>query len=261
MTRSRLPSLRRALLAALALLVTVGALSLSAQFRRGGGRQQRVVEATKLPYDGRFTFARIRFPMVQEAGWDVKWAHDYPRGERNFMEILREMTSLYPTRGGGTVLDLDDPDLFRYPVIYLCEPGFWAPSEEDVVALRAYLQKGGFLIVDDFTGWHWENFAVQMARVLPDVRFDRLDASHPIFDSFFRIESLDYRHPNFRGTPAQFLGIHEDNDPEQRLMVMINYDNDIGDYWEFSDEGYFPVDLSNTAYKLGVNYVVYAMTH
>lgn len=261
MTISR--SLRRPLLAALALLVTAGTVSLSAQvFRgRGGGRQAQVVEATKLPYDGRFTFARIRFPMVPEARWDVKWAHDYPRGERNFMEILREMTSLHPTRGGGTVLDLSDPDVFKFPVIYLCEPGFWAPSEEDVVALRTYLQKGGFLIIDDFTGWHWDNFAIQMARVLPDVRFDRLDASHPIFDSFFRIESLEYQHPQFRNTPSQFLGIHEDNDPDKRLMVMINYDNDIGDYWEFSDEGFFPLELSNTAYKLGVNYVVYAMTH
>ena len=259
MTMPRLP--RRPLLLALALLVTVGAVSLSAQFRRGGGRRQpEAVEATKLPYDGRFTFARIRFPMVQEAGWDVKWAHDYPRGERNFMEILREMTSLYPTRGGGTVLDLSDPDVFKYPVIYLCEPGFWAPSEEDVVALRTYLRKGGFLIVDDFVDWHWDNFAVQMARVLPDVRFDRLDPSHPVFDSFFHIASLEYRHPQF-GRQSEFLGVHEDNDPDRRLMVIVNYNNDIGDYWEFSDEGFFPVDLSNTAYKLGVNYVVYAMTH
>ena len=250
---------RRTLLLSVVLLATAGA-ALSAQ--RGFGRrgQPEVVEATKLPYDGRFTFARIRFPMTPDARWDVKWSHDYPRAERHFMEILREITALRPTRGGGTILDLSDPDLFKYPVIYLCEPGFWAPSEEDVVALRTYLQKGGFLIVDDFAGQHWYNFEQVMRRVLPDSRITPLDTSHPIFDSFYHIESLEYRHPQYY-IASQFLGIHEDDDPSKRLMVMINYNNDIGDYWEFSDEGFFPVDLSNTAYKLGVNYVVYAMTH
>ena len=251
---------RRGLLLALALLVTSGALTLSAQrFGRRGGRPEEIA-VSKLPYDGRFTFARIRFPMTEDAYNDVKWAHDYPRGERHFMEILREVTSMRPTRGGGTVVDLSDPDFFKYPVAYLCEPGFWAPSEEDVVALRTYLQKGGFLIIDDFVDQHWYNFEQQMRRVLPNNRLVPLDASHPIFDSFFRIESLEYRHPQF-GRQSQFLGIFEDDDPSKRLMAIINYNNDIGDYWEFSDEGMFPVDLSNRAYKLGVNYVVYGVRH
>jgi hypothetical protein len=251
--------MRSALLAAL-LLCGAGVLTLSAQRRFGRRGGDEPVGVTKLPYDGRFTFARIRFPLTSDARWDVKWAHDYPRAERHFMEILRAMTSMRPTMGGGTVLDLEDPDLFKFPVAYLSEPGFWAPSDSDVVALRAYLQKGGFLIVDDFAGNHWYNFEAVMQRVLPDARILPLDLSAPIFDSFFRVQSLDYQHPYY-GMQSQFLGIYENDDPTGRLMVIINYNNDIGDYMEWSDEGLFPVDMSNTAYKLAVNYVVYAMTH
>jgi hypothetical protein len=250
---------RTVLIAAL-LLCVAGVLTLSAQRRFGRRGPPEPIAVTKLPYDGRFTFARIRFPLTSDARWDVKWAHDYPRAERHFMEILRAMTSMRPTMGGGTVLDLDDPDLFKFPVAYLSEPGFWDPSEADVTALRAYLQKGGFLIVDDFAGNHWYNFEAVMRRVLPDARILPLDVSAPIFDSFFRIPSLDYQHPYY-GMQSQFLGMYEDDDPSKRLMVIVNYNNDIGDYMEWSDEGLFPVDMSNTAYKLAVNYVVYAMTH
>ena len=98
-----------------------------------------------------------------------------------------------------------------------------------------------------------------LERVLPGAQPIRLEASHPIFDSFYRIESLEFTHPNF-GLRSQFFGIFEDNDPSKRLMMIINYNNDIGDYWEWSDAGYLPIDLSNQAYKLGVNYIMYAMT-
>ena len=93
-----------------------------------------------------------------------------------------------------------------------------------------------------------------------EARLVRLDTSHPIFDSFFRITTLDYRHPYF-GHPSEFYGIFEDNDPSKRLMVIVNYNNDIGDYWEWSDAGFVPIELSNEAYKLGVNYLMYALTH
>lgn len=251
---------RRAITIGLALAaLAIAAVAAPAQrFGRRGGRQQ--IEPVKVPYDGRFTFARIAFTLTPEAGYDVKWAHDYPRAERHFMQLLRELTTLRPYMDGGTVLSLRDPELFRFPVAYFSEPGFWEMDDTEVMTLRSYVQKGGFLIFDDFAGGHWYNFERQMHRVLPDARIVRLDASHPIFDSFFRIESLDYRHPYYN-VASEFYGIYEDDDPSRRLVAIINYNNDIGDYWEFSDEGYFPVDLSNTAYKLGVNYVVYAMTH
>jgi hypothetical protein len=87
-----------------------------------------------------------------------------------------------------------------------------------------------------------------------------LDATHPVFHSFFALDTLDFRHP-YEGVQSEFWGIHEDNDPEKRLMAIINYNNDIGELWEFSATGWFPIPLTNEAYKLGINYIVYAMTH
>ncbi|MFV2006606.1 MAG: DUF4159 domain-containing protein [Longimicrobiales bacterium] len=217
-------------------------------------------------YDGRFTFARIRYATGLSEGrffgrrQQAPWAHDFPRAERNFMEILKETTFIAPFMNGGNVFTTDDPELTKYPLAYLSEPGYWAPSEEEVLGLRNYLLKGGFLIADDFRGRDWWNFEAQMKRVLPDARFVELDESHAIFDSFFRIESLETLTSYGREQPS-YWGIFEDDDPEKRLIVIANYNNDIGEYWEFSDVGYYPIDLSNEAYKLGVNYVIYAMTH
>ena len=220
------------------------------------------------PYDGRFTFARIRF----EAGpggmfalgsrGEPPWAHDYPRAERNLMKILDEVSLLAPYMDGGNVYDLDDPGLMRHPVAYVSEPGYWTMTEEEAELLRGYLLKGGFLIFDDFRGRHWYNFVEQLRRVLPGVRPLPLDVSHPIFHSFFDVKSLAFDHDiSYRGFPPEYYGIFEDNDPSKRLMGVANYNNDIGEYWEFSDEGFLPIELSNEAYKLGVNYIMYALTH
>ena len=230
----------------------------------GAAEEAKFADPGNAPYDGRFAFARIRFTPMGGGGSffgreDRKWDHDFPRAERNFARILAEVTAVRPAMEGNVVLALDDPDLFKYPLVYLCEPGFWAPTDAEVAALRAYLTKGGFIIFDDFFEGHWYNFEAQMRRVLPQGRLVRLDASHPIFDSFYRIQSLDM--PSYGRMPAEFHGIFEDNDPRKRLLAVVNYNNDVGENWEWSDAGFVPVDISNQAYKLGVNYVVYAMTH
>ncbi|MGE3616784.1 MAG: DUF4159 domain-containing protein, partial [Gemmatimonadales bacterium] len=131
--------------------------------------------------------------------------------------------------------------------------------EKEVEGVRNYLLKGGFVIFDDFAGNDIYNLETQMRRVLPEARIMPIGLEHPIWDSFYRIESLEYNHPYY-GVPSVFLGIFENNDPTKRLMAVINYNNDLGDYWEFSDTGFFPIDLSNEAYKIGVNYIVYAFT-
>ena len=256
--------MRRAM--AFGIATTVLATMLAAQEIRGrGGRRDReeAVFTGNTPYDGRFTFARIRFnPLGGEGGFrrDLKWDHDFPRAEKNFMKIVTELSSIRPFMNGGNVFSADDPELNRFPVAYLSEPGFWTVSDAEATGLRAYLLKGGFLIFDDFVGDHWFNFELQMHKVLPNARIIRLDPSHPIFDSFFHITSLEFHHPYF-GTPSEFYGIFEDNDPSKRMMAIVNYNNDIGDYWEWSDAGFVPIELSNEAYKLGVNYVMYAFTH
>ncbi len=226
----------------------------------GGGRSRQPTEfAANVPYDGRFTFARIKYSMPMEGFGDIKWSHDYPRGERHFTKIVGELSTIRARTQHSNILTLDDPELFKFPVAYLCEAGFWRPSDAEVLGLRNYLTKGGFIIFDDFAGSAWMNFALQMQRVLPKAKLVKLTVDHPIFDSFYKIKNLDYRHPYF-GMPSEFYGIFENNDPSRRLLAIVNYNNDISEYWEFSDEGFFPIDMSNEAYKLGVNYLVYALT-
>jgi hypothetical protein len=216
-------------------------------------------------YDGRFVFARIKYRGF--GGFTNQgpgWSHDYPRAEAHLMRIMKEITSLRPfvesrEAIGGNVFALDDPELMKYPVAYFSEPGHWRPTESEVAGFRNYLTKGGFVIFDDFEGpAHWMNFTMQMARVLPGARIVPLEPTHPIFDSFFRI-NLSLIGQQYGAAPSYF-GIFQDNDPRKRLMAIINFENDVGEMWEWSTEGFSPVP-SNEAYKLGVNYLIYALTH
>ena len=245
-----------------AALVVIGAAVVSSpaegQRRRGGfgGFGGAYIEPN-VPYDGRFTFARIRYEEVYSNGW----AFDYPDTERNFATILREITSMKPYMDGGNVFTFDDPELFRFPIAYVSEPGFWYPSRAEAEGLRDYLAKGGFVIFDDFNyAQEWMVFEAGLRQALPNAKIVPMDPSHPIFDSFFRIASLDMTYPGRPSLPAEFYGVYEDNDPKKRLMVIINYNNDIGDYLEHSGRGRYPVNLTNDAYKFAVNYILYGMT-
>jgi hypothetical protein len=280
--------MRKLLAAALAAMVAAAGAAAVAQpgpFPQGRGSQgfgqlERTesanLEPGQVPYDGRFVFARLRYTegvspdelgggrMFGRRGRSQgpPWSHDYPRAERHFMKILSEITTLDPYTGpaGGAIVDIGSRELFSYPVSYMVEPGFWTQTDAEAANLRAYLLKGGFVIFDDFRGADWTNFETQIQRVLPDVRFVDLDLSHPIFHSFFDIATLEFHQYYDRGKPY-FRGAFLDNDPNKRLLLIANYNNDVGEYWEWSDTGWTPIDLSNEAYKLGVNYIIYGMTH
>jgi len=216
-------------------------------------------------YDGRFTFVRLRWKSdlgYSRRGFSSAWNHDYPRAEQHLGSIGRELTNIDVRADGSRILTLDDPELFRHPIAFMWEPGFWNLTDGEAATFRDYLLKGGFAIFEDFDGAaQWSNFEAQMRRVLPDGRFVRLDRSHRIFGSFFEIKDIDaIVHPMSRIAPS-YYGIFEANDPTRRLMVIANFDNDVPEYWEWSGEGLFPFDASNEAYKLGVNYLVYGMTH
>jgi hypothetical protein len=204
-----------------------------------------------IPYDGRFTFARLRFTPSSSfegmggggrGGPDLKWDHDYPRAERHLMKILEETTVMRPYLDGGNIYATDDPELMKYPVAYLSEPGFWTMTEKEVEGLR--------------------NYDTQIHRVLPDAQLIELDETAAIFNTFFDVESLETAAPTYgRRFKPTYFGIFEDNDRDKRLLVIANYNNDLGDLWEWSDTGFLPVQVTNEAYKLGVNYIVYGMTH
>jgi Domain of unknown function (DUF4159) len=251
----------------LLVLLTMGVSSALAQ-RRGfggyGGRNRREAIQPNPPYDGRFSFVRLRYgPDYGFVSQGLPWSHDYPTGEQHFMKILNELSYLNPHVDETSILPLDSPDLCKYPVAYMAEPGFLTLSDGEVAAFRTYLLKGGFVIFDDFAERRggWDNFEMQMRRVLPEGRFVDLDASNPIFHAFFEIPNLDIIPQYYDTGKPIFRGIYENNDPAKRLLVMVNFNTDISEFWEFSDTGLKPIDESNEAYKLGVNYVIYGMTH
>lgn len=224
-------------------------------------RRDPVVEEATADYDGRFAFVRLRYgpPGQMRFRREPPWAHDFPRADFHFLKILSEITLTQTFIDQGNIRTLDDPELTMFPIAYMSEPGFWTMDQAEVDGLRNYLQKGGFLIFDDFREDHLYNLFAQMKRAMPDAVWHRMDVAHPIFHSFFEIKSLEAM-PGYYGDP-EFYGIFEDNDPRKRLMAIANYNHDLGEHWEFSDTGYLPVDLSNEAYKFGVNYVVYGLTH
>jgi hypothetical protein len=248
-----------------ALGLLVGATLLA---QRGGYQGGYNSYSNNAKYDGKFTFVRIAYTENMRFGrGGPMWAHDYPRGEEHFMKILEALTLVPLHVEEHNIMSLGDPDLFKYPVIYLCEPGTWNMSDAEALALRAYLQKGGFLIIDDMGGGtarrpdQWPNLELQMSRVFPHGQWVDIDVNHQIFHSFYEIlKPHDIPQYYDLGAPI-FRGMHEDNDPSKRLMVFVNYNTDISEFWEFSDTGLKPIDESNEAYKLGINEFMYGIIH
>jgi hypothetical protein len=235
------------------------------------------------PYDGRPTLARLRFTSRPEpvgcqsadspAG--PGWGHDYPASVQGMMKAITSLTSVEAPVDSNVLLEVADPELLKYPVAMLTEPGCFDPTEAEVKALRTYLLKGGFLVVDDLTFGdgtpeHLELSIARveewMQRVLPEGRILPLPASDPIFDGFFHVDSAAV--PGFGasdGSGGELRGIYKDNDPKKWLMVVVSYRGILGHYWRHTGdlgsglgEGQ---SHSGKAYRLGLNYFVYGFSH
>ena len=262
---------RTAALAAIALAIAAATVFAQQRFRGGlgGPRARSFVPGVNAPYDGRFTFVRVRYETGPGGYWYrglPAWAHGYPMAEQNLIRFMNEVSFLGAQESINTVT-LDDRELFQYPIAYIIEVSWWELSDHEAAALRAYMEKGGFVIVDDFKQYGdfgspgWDPFEANMKRVIPDVRFFEMKASHPIFHSFFEINDLDIVPQAYNAGKPIFRGVYEDNDPSKRLMMIVNYNTDISQYWEWSGTGLRPIDDTNEAYKLGVNYLMYGLTH
>jgi hypothetical protein len=244
-----------------AVVVIVALLAAAVPFAQRGGFQQpfRDSYSGNVRYDGKFVFVRMSYPFGGRRG--APWAHDYPDGEVHFMRILSTISNVAAHVEETSIMSFGDPELFKFPVAYLVEPGYWDLRTDEVKPLRDYLLKGGFLIVDDFPNWSWQNFELQMSKVFPELRWIELTPEHKIFHTFFEINSFDIipQAYNLGGRPA-FLALFDGNDPNKRMYVIANYQNDLSEFWEFSETGRYIVDESNEAYKIGVNQFIYGIT-
>lgn len=217
-----------------------------------------------------FYFTRAAYTSYGR-GWGGRggaWATDYPKADRQFLTVLRRLTNLDAFECENAVL-LDDPRLRRYPFLYALEVGYMNLSPSEVEGLREYLAAGGTLIIDDFWGsQEWLQFEHQMSLVFPGRPIVDLEMDHPLFSTFYEIDEI-LQVPAFRrayyggyserdGYVPYVKGIRDD---EGRLMVIVNWNTDLGDAWEWAEQPTYPLDRSTFAYQMGVNMIVYAMSH
>jgi len=223
-----------------------------------------------------FTFVRIQWSQNGNGSGNFrrrgyKWDTDYPDADLNLSYRLQQLTSI-KTDPNGKILKLTDEELFKYPFIYIIEPGSMVLSEAEVVALREYLERGGFLMVDDFWGEdEWDNFAFEMKRVFPNRPIEDIPLEHEIFNIVYTIKKKPLipsvhtyrgggRTERWDAQEAHYRCVKDDSG---RLMTVICHNTDLGDGWEQegTDSGYFEEYSEPYAYPLGINIVTYAMTH
>ena len=226
-----------------------------------------------------FTFVRLRYEVGGRTGRynPYRWAIDYPDADLNLSFRLQQMTSLR-VNPDGRLLHATDPDLARYPFLYIVEPGALIITTDEAVALRKYLDNGGFILLDDFWGEaQWDNAEMAFRQILPNRRFVELPLSHALYSCVFKITAKG-QVPNYQ------LGTMSEHDPEGRtwerddatevhhrailddqgrIMVLALHNTDNGDGWEREGENdYFFRNFSEKiSYPLGVNIVYYIMTH
>lgn len=206
-----------------------------------------------------FSFARVQFSSFPQRGRIPGWAHDYPRADRNLLTILGDVSTIRTTSESYAIVQLEDPAIMRYPLLYFSEPGTWDITPREAENFREFLGRGGFAVFDDFDGPRdWYNFRRCINLVLPGREIRKLTVDHHVFHCFYDIRTLNMVPPYQMDGDPTFYGIF---DEKERLQAVVNFNNDIGEFWEWSDEALFPVGPSNEAFKFGVNYVMYALTH
>jgi len=212
-----------------------------------------------------FVYARVRYHLQPYWRGEVPWHHDYPDGDTMFPTSLGRLTTTDTDFNSFQIVDIDSKELFKYPFVYMSEPGFLNLLPADIKNLREYLDRGGFLLMDDFRGnefdnSQFENMHEQMQKLFPDREMAPVPSTHPIFHSFYDIDPKNMLPPYrmYNSGEPQFLGI---SDAKGNLQVMIDFNNDISEYWQALDVGQCSLHDAGLAVELGVNYAVYAMTH
>jgi hypothetical protein len=224
-----------------------------------------------------WAFARLMFPpgplngyRGRDLDWHVGvslWTQDFPRADRHFSQAMRRLTRIH-VRSVEQPVNLDEGDAYDWPWIYAVQVGEWGLTDRQGKALREYLLRGGFFMADDFHGGaEWGEFESRIKRAFPDRPIVDIPDDDPIFHTVYDVTDryqvpgqahlrMGYKYADGKG--AHWRGIFDD---KGRVMVAISFNSDIGDAWEWADDPWYPAKFSDLAIRLGVNYVVYAMTH
>jgi hypothetical protein len=224
-----------------------------------------------------FQLVRVQYATQGGGGsrgyFNPWWAIDYPLAEQHFLRALRRMTNVSAAPDSLQLL-LSDERIFTHPFLFLQQPGKgrWRPTDQEATNLREYLLRGGFMLVDDFHGENeWAVFLEAMQKVLPGRLIVDIPADDALMNIVFNVDQhtpIPGKRHLYRGAGGQTLvqmegpphwrGVYDDSG---RVMVAINFNIDMGDAWEHEDDPEYPLPMTALAYKFGVNYVTYAMTH
>jgi hypothetical protein len=220
-----------------------------------------------------FYFSRVAYTGYGRGFYSrggPSWATDYPKADQIFLSFIDRLLANLDAYEREHPVQLIDPEIRRFPYLYALEVGRMALTQPEIEGLHDYLMAGGFLVIDDFWGSReWANFEYQMRLVLPGYPIVDLPLEHPLFTTFYEIDEI-MQVPNVNngvngfqthegdGIVPMVKGIYDENG---RLMVVINFNTDLGDAWEWADNPYYPLKYSTYAYEMGVNMVVYAMSH
>jgi hypothetical protein len=222
-----------------------------------------------------FVFARLIYGSGRGGfsfgfGRGGSWATDFPEADYKFMYGIRRLSNIRVQIQENPVAIMD-PELFRYPFVYAVEVGRMFLSQPEAAQLREYLLRGGFLYADDFWGVdEWQNFVQQMRKIFPERTIEPIPLTHEVFHTFFDIDTI-MQIPNINNgcsgrrtweDPSDIRpGVFGIKDDIGRLMVLITYNSDLGDAWEWMDEPCYPELYSGQAYRMGLNFIIYSMTH
>jgi len=214
-----------------------------------------------------FSFARLVYEGTEWDDWP-RWQADWPEAEQHFSQGLARLTAV-DVAPDGVLVRSNSEEVFDYPWLYAVEVGSLSLSGQEMQQLRQYLLRGGFLMVDDFHGqYEWQHFEQVMSQVFPKRRIQNLADTSELFHVFYDMSERE-QIPGMRalmnnrtwekgGRNPRWRGIVDD---AGRVMVAINFNQDLGDAWEHADDARYPALLTTQAYRLGINYVIYAMTH
>lgn len=229
-------------------------------------------QSPEIDYDnaGEFNFVRVQFDTYYGRGFGYgTWAIDFPDADENFLRGVSRLTNIR-VMSNPIVMRIDDERIFDYPFLYMLEVGqnggiILSPSE--IENLREYLLRGGFLLIDDFWGQNeWDNFQAAFGQVFPDREITELPPDHEIFHVYYDIDGPQmipalYRTDEFGERGIDHASNHAILDDAGRIMVLINWNSDMGDGWEHTYHPAYPTRYANSAYRLGINYLMYSMTH
>jgi hypothetical protein len=198
------------------------------------------------------------------------WATDYPGADCKFMGGIHRLTGL-PVYTHPNIIEIMDPNLFKFPYVYIVEPGGMYISDEEAVRFREFFARGGFLHVDDFWGLRQKaNLELQLKKVFPEKRLEVLPLTHEVFHTFYEINEMMqipnqgngcYGPPYWEQPDDKEPRIYGISDDHGKLQVVVTYNSDLGDAWEYMDLACYPQKLTGQAYRLGLNFMIYAMTH